>query len=110
MIGFKEFTMSRRARRTFTDEFKADVVRLCQQGDRSVVQIARDLDLLFASVREWVRQAEANGVVGAEAPLSSSEREELRLARKRIKVLEMERAIKGNSLKKAAAFFARETS
>ena len=32
-----------RPRRSFTDEFKAEVVELCQRGDRSVGQVAHDL-------------------------------------------------------------------
>jgi transposase len=53
-------TMARkksRPRRSFTPEFKAEIVELCQRGDRSVGQVARDLDLTETAVREWVRQA-----------------------------------------------------
>jgi len=34
-----------RKRRSFTQEFKAEAVRLCRVGDRSVGQVAKDLDL-----------------------------------------------------------------
>jgi transposase-like protein len=34
-----------RPRRSFTPEFKAEIVELCQRGDRSVGQVARDFDL-----------------------------------------------------------------
>lgn len=37
--------MAKRKRRKFTPEFKAEAVRLCQAGDRSIGQVARDLDL-----------------------------------------------------------------
>ena len=47
-----------RRRRSFTPEFKAEIVELCQRGDRSVGQVARDFDLTETAVREWVRQAE----------------------------------------------------
>jgi transposase len=47
-----------RQRRSFTAEFKAEIVELCQRGDRSVPQVARDFDLTEAAVRSWVRQAE----------------------------------------------------
>jgi transposase-like protein len=98
--------MSRRKRRTFTDEFKADAVRLCQLGDRSVAQIASDLDLTEGSLREWLKRAEeAPSAVSGEA-LSAVERNELVELRKRVKRLEMEREI----LKKATAFFAKETT
>jgi transposase len=42
-----------RARRSFTPEFKAEIVELCQRGDRSIGQVARDFDLTETAVREW---------------------------------------------------------
>ena len=47
-----------RVRRSFTPEFKAEIVELCQRGDRSIGQIAKDFDLTETGVREWVKQAE----------------------------------------------------
>jgi transposase len=47
-----------RRRRSFTAEFKAEIVEQCQRGDRSVRQVARDFDLTETAVREWVKQAE----------------------------------------------------
>lgn len=44
----------RRPRRSFTPEFNADIVDRCQQGDRSIGQVAKDLDLTEIAVREWV--------------------------------------------------------
>ena len=46
-----------RRRRSFTPEFKAEIVELCQRGERSVGQVARDFDLAETAVREWVKQA-----------------------------------------------------
>jgi transposase-like protein len=54
-------TMERRqprVRRSFTPEFKAEIVELCQRGDRSIGQVTRDFDLTETAVRQWVRQAE----------------------------------------------------
>jgi transposase len=34
----------RRHRRAFAPEFKAEIVELCQRGDRSVGQVARNFD------------------------------------------------------------------
>lgn len=42
-----------RPRRTFTPESKAEVVELCRAGDRSIGQVARDLDLNETTVRNW---------------------------------------------------------
>lgn len=94
----------RRKRRAFTAEFKAEAVRLCRVGDRTVRDVARDLDLTETALREWVRRADAGGSV--EAPLKEDERAELQRLRKENKRLQMERDI----LKKATAFFAKENS
>ena len=95
---------ARRKRRSFTPEFKAEAVRLCRAGDRSITQVANELDLTETALREWVKRADADAGEGAPETLTSGERDELRELRKRVKRLEMEREI----LKKAAAFFAKE--
>jgi transposase-like protein len=43
-----------RARRSFNAEFKAEAVRLCKVGERTVGQAAEDLDLTETALREWV--------------------------------------------------------
>lgn len=93
----------RRARRSFTPEYKAEIVELCQRGDRSIGQVARDFELTETAVREWVRQAEIDA--GSRPGLSSDEREEL--ARLRAE----NRRLRGDVeiLKRATAFFAKET-
>jgi transposase len=93
----------RRRRRAFTNSFKAEVVELCRKGDRSVAEVARELDLAETAVRRWVHQAEIDA--GQRPGLTSSEHEELVRLRKENKVLREERDI----LKRATAFFARET-
>jgi transposase len=40
-----------RRRRSFTPEFKAEIIELCQRGDRSVGQVAKDFDLTETAVR-----------------------------------------------------------
>jgi transposase-like protein len=95
---------ARRKRRSFTPEFKAEAVRLCRVGDRSITEVANDLDLTETALREWVKRADEATGHGSPEVLSSGERDELRELRKRVKRLEMEREI----LKKAAAFFAKE--
>ena len=61
----------RRHRRAFTPEFKAEIVELCQRGDRSVGQVARDFDLTETAVREWVKQAERDAEAGRTAACPS---------------------------------------
>src|SRR5690242_3609035 len=102
----EESSMARRKRRSFSAEFKAEAVRLCNLGDRSIAKVAKDLDLTETALREWVKAAEVNATVEAPAEaLTSVEREELQRLRREVKRLQMEREI----LKKAAAFFAKES-
>lgn len=93
----------KRERRSFTSEFKAEVVELCRAGDRSIGQIARDLDLTETAVRAWVRQADVDN--GVRDGLTTAERKEIAQLRRENRVLREERDI----LKRATAFFARET-
>jgi transposase len=96
----------RRKRRSFTKEFKAEAVRLCRVGDRSISQVAKDLDLVDASLREWVKRAGIDAGNGPPGALTTDEREELARLRRENRRLLMEREI----LKKAAAFFAKEST
>ena len=48
----------KRLRRSFTTEYKAEVVALCRSGGKSIGQVCRDLDLTETVVRRWVAQAE----------------------------------------------------
>src|SRR5438046_9330571 len=66
-----------RRRRSFTPEFKAEIVELCQRGDRSVGQVAKDFDLTETAVREWARQAERDAGTREDGGLTSTERQEL---------------------------------
>ena len=96
--------MAKRKRRKFTPEFRAEVVALCQAGDRSIGQVAKDLDLTETAVREWVKRAEADAGRGRPGELTGAEREELARLRLENKQLRLEREI----LKAAATFFAKE--
>jgi len=92
-----------RTRRAFTAEFKAQVVEVCRTGGKSVGQVCRDLDLTETAVRRWVAQAEIDS--GQRAGLTTEERAELAQLRRENRILREERDI----LKRATAFFARET-
>ena len=93
----------RRPRRSFSDEFKAEVIELCATSGKTIAQICRDLDLTETAVRRWVAQSEIDA--GRKDGLTTTEREELARLRKENRVLREERDI----LKRATAFFARET-
>jgi transposase len=96
--------MAPRPRRSFTPEFKAQTVDLVRTSGKSISQICRDLDLTETAVRRWVEQAAIDR--GERDGLTTSEREELTRLRREVRVLQEEREI----LKKAAAFFATETT
>ena len=93
----------RRARRVFTEEFKAGAVRLVLDGGKTVGRTARELDLTESALRNWVRRERADRTKGRTG-LTTEEREELRRLRKEVRTLRTEREI----LKKAAAFFAKD--
>jgi transposase len=88
----------------YPSEFKVEAVHLVQQGERSLARIARDLGVSEQSLRNWVKQIEID--TGVRAGLTSEERDELRRLRRENRILKEERDI----LKKAAAFFAREST
>ena len=100
-----ETSKSRRSRRRFDDDFKAQAVRLVLDEGKSVGAVARDLDLTETALREWVKRARADRTKGRTG-LTTVEREELARLRKENRELRTEREI----LKKAAAFFATHQS
>ena len=93
-----------RPRRSFTAEFKAEIVELCQRGDRSIGQIAKDFDLTETAVRDWVRQADLDAGTRGDG-LTSAEREELAALRRENRRLREDVEI----LKRATVLFAKET-
>jgi transposase len=93
-----------RPRRSFTREFKAEIVELCQRGERSVGQIAKDFDLTETAVREWLKQAERDAGTRTDG-LTTTEKDELAALRRENRRLREDVDI----LKRATAFFAKET-
>src|SRR5436189_664929 len=93
-----------RVRRSFTAAFKAEIVELCQRGDRSIGQVARDFDLTETAVREWVKQPERDAGTRDDGGLTSTERDELAALRRENRRLRED----GEILKRATAFFTKE--
>ena len=91
-----------RRHRHYSEEFRAEAVRLAETSGQSIRQVALDLGISNQTLSEWIRQAHARP---PGTPLAADERAELDELRRRVKVLETEREI----LRKAAAFFAQET-
>ena len=106
--------------RVFTQEFREDAVRLAQRTDRSYAQVASDLGVSYWTLRNWCNDAhmgkrtkKGSSSKAATAPVTGEtleekvqrlERENAQLRKER-DALAMDKAI----LKKAAAFFAKES-
>lgn len=97
--------MTRRKRRKFSAEYKADAVKLYRESGRSMCAIAKELDLAESVFRGWVNEDDAQKSGRTKGGLTLRERDELHKLRRKVKTLELEREI----LKKAAAFFAKES-
>jgi transposase len=95
---------TKRVRRSFTEEFKAGAVRLVLDEGKSISQVGRDLDVAQSVIGNWVKQARADRTNG-KTGLTTEERAELARLRREVKDLRQQRDI----LKKAAAFFAKES-
>ena len=95
-----------RMRKTYPPEFKAEAVRLVREDGMGVARAAASLGVDRTLVREWVRKADEAALAGTPAATTvASMADELARLRKENAVLREEREI----LKKAAAFFAKET-
>ncbi len=103
----------KRARRAFSPEFKLETVRLMRERKAlgvPLTQISRELDVRPNQLRAWARQVDERvevgegGDVSRSGPLSKAEAKLRRLQRENT-VLRQER----DFLKKAAAFFAKES-
>ena len=90
-------------RKPYPEEFKREAVELLRSSGRPLAQVARELGVSTESLRLWRKQAEIDA--GERDGLSSDERAELRELRREVRVLRQERDL----LKKAAAFFAKES-
>ena len=95
--------MEKAVRRKFTDEFKEGAVKLVTDQGYKIPEAARNLGIHTTQLRRWVK-----GKVPDSRPASASLEQlqaELKQLRRENERLRMEREI----LKKATAFFAKES-
>ncbi|MGW1898482.1 transposase [Streptomyces hirsutus] len=90
----------------YTAEFKRDAVALVHSSGKTVTEVAREIGVSAEGLRNWVRQDQADRGHGPAGTLTSDEKEELRRLRRENR--EQQQTIE--VLKKAAAFFAREST
>jgi transposase len=93
-----------RRRPPYSPEFRIEAVRMLRAGVRTPKRLAVELGCSEQTLRNWLRQDEADRGERQDV-LTSEERRRLRELERENKVLRQEREI----LKRAAAFFARET-
>ena len=90
-------------RARYPREFREQIVELVRAG-RSPKALAREFEPSEQTIRNWVKQADLDGGRRADG-LTTDELSEVRRLRREVRQLKLEREI----LKKAAAWFARET-
>ena len=88
----------------YPTEFRKHVVDLARAG-RSPESLAREFKVTGQSIRNWLKQADLDAGRRSDG-LTSEERAEIVRLRREVRTLREERDI----LKKAAAWFARETT
>ncbi len=94
--------MSKRIRRTFTKEFKQQMVDLYRAG-KPRIDIIREYELTPSAFDKWIRQSTQSDSFSEKDNLADEQRE-LKEMRKKLKTLEMENDI----LKQAALIFGRK--
>ena len=95
--------MAGRRRGRYSPEYRERMVELVRAG-RTPGSLAREFEPSEQTIRNWVRQADLDEGLRSDG-LTTEAREEMRRLKREVKRLRMERDI----LKKAAAWFARES-
>jgi transposase len=98
--------MKRIPRRIFTAEFKREAVQLITQHGLTLAEASRKLDIAPKSLRTWMEQAERGQLKASlGAAKLTPDQQRIRELERELAIARMERDI----LKKATAFFARES-
>lgn len=94
----------RKPRRTYTDEFKADAVRMVTEGGQKPRPVARSLGVDVASLKSWMRKLAPNWNPVQAEPSADPKVLAVQLREAQREVLRLRAAVE--VLKKATAFFA----
>jgi transposase len=89
----------------YTPEFKHEAVSKAALGKETLTEIARNLGLSRPLLAKWCEKAGVRAHVSTESEDDTDQATELRRLRREVEQLREEREI----LKKAAAFFAKES-
>ncbi|MCC6832769.1 MAG: transposase [Thermoleophilia bacterium] len=90
----------------YTAEFRAEALELVRSSGQPMAEVARSLGISDGTLGNWVKADREARERGADPQaLTESERQELVRLRREVAELRMDREI----LRKAAAYFARET-
>ncbi len=77
--------MIQKPRRTFTDEQKAEAVRIVGQSGNPVSPVAQEMGLIESALRQWVKQAQIDRSCDTQGSLTSTERQEFNALRRDLK-------------------------
>ena len=96
---------TKRKIRTYTREFKLEVLRLLETSGKTATQLEEELGIGSTNISRWKRQFAKEGIQAfpGKGHLTDSE-EEVRRLRREVEILRQERDI----LKKAVAIFSQE--
>ena len=93
-----------KSRPPYPPEYRQQILELVRAG-RTPEELAREFEPSAECIRNWAKQAEREQGLRSDG-LTSAERDELTRLRREVKILRQEKEI----LKKAAAWFARESN
>ena len=95
--------VTKRHRRSFSPEFKQEIVALCQLPGNTVAGVSKEYQVAETAVRRWVRQSEIDA--GLKPGVTTGEVEEITRLRRQLREVTEERDI----LARAVGFFAKGT-
>jgi transposase len=104
--------MERRPRRKHSDEFKQSAVELVTQQGYTIAKAARSLDLRDQQLRDWLDRLAPDWRTLRAGRTGEAESDDPKVLRERLRQLEKANAelrLERDILKKAAAYFARES-